>query len=310
MPAPDHIVRISWTLFSVAAKMETWFWILGWSLSILTMAGNGFVIFIVCRKRQLRTKTNAFIVSLAAADFGVGMSVVPSLFFCNIASGCNVEDQGVYYKVTAFIWDMFLYASAVSLGSLVLDRYMAVAKPLNYLTFMKHRRVVQMISFSWTLSVTFSVVVRSLAYTSKTVLTTKIVGWLYVGFELFLCVIVIFCFASMLVVIYKHDRSARKLAKQLRFNHRVFFKTQERSAVKMMAIVVCLFLACYGLFLRCSFGHILSDFTKACTIDLQFKVPIYVLNSAVNPLAYALFKRDIKKEFKRLFYARYNPNKV
>ena len=53
--------------------METWFWVLGWFLSILTMVVNGFVIFLVCSKRQLRTKTNAFVVSLAVADFGVGM---------------------------------------------------------------------------------------------------------------------------------------------------------------------------------------------------------------------------------------------
>ena len=60
--------------------METWFWVLGWFLSILTMVVNGFVIFLVCSKRQLRTKTNAFVVSLAVADFGVGMLAVPSQF--------------------------------------------------------------------------------------------------------------------------------------------------------------------------------------------------------------------------------------
>ena len=60
--------------------MEMWFWVLGWFLSILTMVVNGFVIFLVCSKRQLRTKTNAFVVSLAVADFGVGMIVVPSFF--------------------------------------------------------------------------------------------------------------------------------------------------------------------------------------------------------------------------------------
>ena len=62
--------------------METWFWILGWSLSILTISGNGSIIFLVCSRRRLRTKTNAFIVSLAVADFFVGLSTVPSLFFC------------------------------------------------------------------------------------------------------------------------------------------------------------------------------------------------------------------------------------
>ena len=28
--------------------METWFWILGWFFSILTMTGNGFIILLVC----------------------------------------------------------------------------------------------------------------------------------------------------------------------------------------------------------------------------------------------------------------------
>ncbi|XP_078384601.1 histamine H2 receptor-like [Oculina patagonica] len=278
--------------------METWFWILGWFLSILTMAGNGFVIFIVIRKRQLRTKTNAFVVSLAVADFCVGVSVVPSLFFCEILGGCN--SQSMSYKVIAFTWDLFLYASAVNLCSLVLDRYMAVVKPLKYLTFTKRRRVIQMISLSWTISFTIDVILRSLWYSSKTSLVINIYGWFYLVFELLLSVIVIFCFSSMLIVVYKHSRSARNLAKQLNFNHRVLLKIPETSAVKTMALVVCLFLVCYGVALRCSFVYVLSGH-KSCD-DFHYKIPLLILNSAVNPLAYAIFKRDIKKEFKRLIY--------
>ena len=33
---------------------------IGWSLSILTITGNGFIIFIVFNKRELRTKTRVF----------------------------------------------------------------------------------------------------------------------------------------------------------------------------------------------------------------------------------------------------------
>ena len=58
--------------------MKLWFWIFGWFLCIFTMVVNGFVIFVVCSKRQLRTKTNAFLVSLAVTDFGVGMFAAPS----------------------------------------------------------------------------------------------------------------------------------------------------------------------------------------------------------------------------------------
>lgn len=41
---------------------------------------NGFIIFHVCSRRWLQTKANAFVVSLALADFFVGLSVVPSTF--------------------------------------------------------------------------------------------------------------------------------------------------------------------------------------------------------------------------------------
>ena len=268
---------------------ETWFWILGYSLSILTMAGNGFVIFIVCRKRQLRTKTNAFIVSLAVADFCVGMSAVPSRFFCEMADHCTELD---------FLMGLFAYTSDTNLCSLVLDRYMAVAKPLKYLTFMTRRRVIQMICLSWAIPVAFSALVSSLWYGLKTSLMTDIVGLAYIVFELFLCAIVIFCFICMLGVVCKHARSARALAEQIRFNHRVLLKPQESSAVKLMAIVIGLFLLCYGIALRCSFIIILNDHAE-CN-DIKYKVPLLVLNSAVNPLAYAFFKRDIKNGFKRL----------
>ena len=133
--------------------MKTWFWILGLSLSTLTISGNGFIIFLVCSKRQLRTKTNAFIVSLAVADFCVGMTAVPSLFFCHMSAGCNSEDAAVYIARNSFA-----YASVMNLCSLVLDRYIAVVKPLKYLTFMKRRRVIQMVSLSWAIPVAIKAV--------------------------------------------------------------------------------------------------------------------------------------------------------
>ena len=41
--------------------MEMWFWVFGWFFCIITMIVNGFVI-LVCSQRQLRAKTNTFVV--------------------------------------------------------------------------------------------------------------------------------------------------------------------------------------------------------------------------------------------------------
>ncbi|XP_078367120.1 octopamine receptor beta-2R-like [Oculina patagonica] len=273
--------------------METWFWILGWFLSILTITGNGFIIFLVCSKRQLRTKTNAFVVSLAVADFCVGISVVPPMFFCEIATGCNSGSNWI----TTVRW-LFGYASVTNLCSLVMDRYIAVVKPLKYLTFMKRRRVIQMVFLSWGIRIALSTISGLNWYVFKMPLIFDIFFWMtLIFFEFLPCIILIFFFASMLHVVYKHGRAARITAQQLRFNHRVLFKPQEKSAVKLMAIVIGLFLLCYGFYIRCSFVLIFND-RKPCN-DEKYKIPLLVLNSAINPVAYAFYKRDIKKEIKR-----------
>ena len=130
--------------------METWFWILGWVLSFLTILGNGITIFLVSSRRNLRTKTNAFIVSLAVADFCVGLGVIPSLFFCDITNTCDWPDHW-------FSWMNFIsYTSAGNLCGLVLDRFIANVYPLKYITFMTRRRITQAIFFSWALPVSYT----------------------------------------------------------------------------------------------------------------------------------------------------------
>ena len=279
--------------------MEIWFWILGWFLSILAITGNGIITILVSTKRQLRTKTNAFIVSLAVADFLVGASVVPSMFICEIIkNGCN--SPRFHMSWGHLVRWLFSYASVMNLCSLILDRYIAVVKPLKYETLVTGRRVMQMIFFSWTIPVGF---VISLLVLLQIYITPEISDTFSVAFSMCLeivsCCMLIFCFVSMVFVIYKHEHSAAILAKQLRFNHRVVtFNTRDKSSVAMMTIVVGLFLICYGMYLRCTFVYIFN--LKSRCYDSEYKIPMLVLNSAVNPWAYAFFKRDIKKEIKRL----------
>ena len=68
-----------------------------------------------------------------------------------------------------------------------------------------------------------------------------------------------------------------------------------------MGLVIGVFLVCYGMYLRCNFLILFqTTITSSPCNDENYKIPVLALNSAINPLAYAFFKRDIKKEFKRL----------
>ena len=166
--------------------MDTWFWILGWFFSILAIAGNGFIIFLVGSRRQLRTKTNAFVVSLAVADFCVALSVIPFPFFCG--SSCKWHGREVsWLKMVRWL---FGYASVTNLCSLVLDCYIAVVKPLKYLTFMTSRQVKQMIFFSWAIPVGIDILPLSFVISSKLVYM-YIFKWL---------VIILFEFSSCIML--------------------------------------------------------------------------------------------------------------
>ena len=153
--------------------MNTWYWIVGWFVSILAIAGNGFIIFLVGSKQQLRTKTNAFVVSLAVADFCVGLSVIPLPFFCG--SSCKWRGRGLSWPKLVRL--LFGYASVTNLYSLVLDRHIAVVKPLKCLTFMTSRRVKQMIFFSWAIPVVLEILPLCLLIFSKPIFA-DIFNWL------------------------------------------------------------------------------------------------------------------------------------
>ena len=96
-------------------------------------------------------KINAFILSLAVADFCARLRAFPSLFLCKTSTRCDPKaflGSGMDY----LSW-LFVYTSLKTYACLVLEPYVAVVKPLSYLTFMTRRRVFQVIFISRTIAV-------------------------------------------------------------------------------------------------------------------------------------------------------------
>ena len=138
-----------------------------------------------------------------------------------------------------FLWVFTLYASGTNLVSLVLERYVAVVKPLKYLTFMKRRRVIQMVLTSWGIPFLFTLPLVSIGLIAIDRIET-LSGYLGLISEVILCVILIFFLASMFFVVYHLNSRDRNLAKKLRFNQLVArVQTQNTSAVKWVAFITC-----------------------------------------------------------------------
>ena len=158
--------------------------------------------------------TNAFIVSLAVADFCVGLIGIPSMFFfvtlqtpaTGLNFGCDCLGQILQDACLA------RNTSVVNLCLLVLDRFIAIVHPLEYITFMTRRRTTRAIVFSWVLTVSFNALkVIHLVFYVKAMCVPFI--WLHlIFFEFLPSVVLILRFVSMIFHVRKHDRSTRIVA--------------------------------------------------------------------------------------------------
>ena len=122
--------------------LSLWYFILGGLLSIIVVAGNGIVIYLIVTRQRLYTTANWFILSLAIADFFVGASYLLADYLCE-AHSC--DRRYIRHAIVSFL----LAASATNLCVMTVDRYIAIVKPLEYITFMTTRRVVLLISTAW-----------------------------------------------------------------------------------------------------------------------------------------------------------------
>ena len=284
--------------------MEDFFNAFGWLLSIVTAAGNGFVIFLVAKNRRLYSRSaNLFVLSLAVADFGVGIAVFPTSYFCNYLTACNV---GVY---TAFFW-FLLHSSVTNLCSLTWDRYIAIVHPLIYNTSMTERRPGLVILTSWFISfaISLSLFVGMYATTSKTALKVlRLTG--VSAFDMVFCALLFYAVVRILAVARAQShQEAEETAIELQLSSNVsstppesaenFRRHRKHNTYRFIIALVVFFLGCYVvvscLVLCITFSCRVSDNAS------QMLVLLLVLNSAVNPIVYAFLKSDIKKEIKRL----------
>ncbi|XP_071577635.1 probable G-protein coupled receptor No18 isoform X1 [Temnothorax nylanderi] len=100
-------------------------------LIIVTIVGNTLVIAAVITTRRLRSVTNCFVSSLAAADLLVGLAVMPPAVLLQLTGGTwELGEMLCDFWVSLDI--LLCTASILSLCAISIDRYLAVTQPLIY----------------------------------------------------------------------------------------------------------------------------------------------------------------------------------
>ena len=276
--------------------------VVGWLLTIVVVIGNGVVIFLIATRRNLRTTTNWFVLSLAVADLGFGAFFFPRYSLCFISDE-TCRNTGV---VLAYSFGYgFTYASVTNLCVLTVDRYLAVVRPLRYVTFMTKKRVAMLIAAAWSVALLVQIACFKL-YSPKAGRSSLNSFWVSLHYLTVLaCGFLLISTVQVHCVIRRITRKNARVLAQLNFNNKIHlgsaaFRTVGMASAKMLAIVVAVFVVCY---LMNGIENILVMFgpaQKDVTFDTEVLPLLKLVNSAINPVAYALYKREIRRELKKL----------
>lgn len=139
---------------------EAFLFVLQWIINATAIVGNGLVIYLITFRQELHSKANWFVLSLALADLFVGVTFLPYYRAC--------KEEFCYQRHIHWLCvDVFLCTSVTNLCLLTVDRYIAIVKPLKYLTIMTQRRVVFGILAAWCIPAATALLPLSWTYLAK-----------------------------------------------------------------------------------------------------------------------------------------------
>ena len=266
--------------------------------TFLSLVGNSWVIFIIAKKRRLRTTGNWFILSLAAADLGVTCAFSPYMI-CEVILGTCKEKVGLIFAI------YFVNVSAMGLIAMVAERYVAIVHSLKYVRiFTTARRTFLIIGACW--GFPFLITAMNLAVRRNWGVKTLIFDIIYILlFVVLPKVLLLTAHFHILLIARKLSLQMRALMKQVRFNITAnSLKIREirnvglkASTVRLVSVLVAIFIACCGIRL-----YVFLYFTFKIFFVSKHTLVIYrlllLVNSTMNPLVYAFLKEDIKRESK------------
>ena len=280
---------------------KSWFWVLGWMLTILTVFGNALLIYLIISRKRILNTDNIFLFSLAVADLLVGLTRLPIMTACHWSAApckkCITE---------AFGW-LFLNLSMTNLCALSIDRYIAIVYPFTHAVFKAKRRYFILLAAAWILPFVVHFIPFTWIYCAgmKRAVRHFLTVILFV-FKLPAFLLLLISCLKTLYTAHIQKRKAIVQLSQLEFNgfspeetKTLRMRTQSSTFSKALGIIVAIFLICYA------FDIVrLICFTFHCTkyipyVLVEVQNLLFICNSACNPFVYAFLKQDIREELKR-----------
>ena len=270
-------------------------------LTVVILFGNSLVVLSYKINNRLRTRTNAFLVSLAISDFLVGGISLPMWIYVILTE----FNESATFKTVFRLFDVFAaLASIYHLTAISIERYIAVSRPFYYkcLSSLFHRA---MIASAWIVAgvlASLSCVTTTTTLWSSRVYSTV----LFIGGFTVPAAITAFMYTGVFSEAHSllHRNPPCTVSQQYVRSLKHYFQGERKVAITV-ALITGLFLVAWLPFFTVSVTaaycyHCLPSSPDSLRGLVIVVKSVHYLNSGLNPLVYAWRDPEMKKTFLKL----------
>lgn len=258
-------------------------------IAVFGLAINLCVIGTICRVRRLWTITNAFVLSLAMADFFMASILVPlNIWSMNHPGHDTVKDT---------LFPFLGVASLLNLAAVTLERFLSISYPLTYDAYLTRFRATIIIASLWLVSL-FQALLQ-FAFKNKSHKTQTLYEDLRFALAFGLpCLCILIVNIKIYCVARKHATqiNASNPQGQSGSSSRAFVK--KLKTVKVIALLVGTFMVTWlPYFSLTIYEHHKAYRKKTASFNVAWKVTEALAcgTALLNPLLYGLLRKDVRE---------------
>ncbi|XP_065113319.1 trace amine-associated receptor 13c-like [Paramisgurnus dabryanus] len=261
-------------------------------LSVWTVFMNLLVIISISHFKKLHTPTNMLILSLAVSDLLVGLIIMP-LEAVRLIETCWYFGETIC-RLFSIIIGLLLSTSLSNLVLIAVDRYVAVCHPLLYPQKITMTRTIIIICVCWFCSSAYNISIGiSVLHKNYTCYGECIamftfalsIADLLLSF-LLPCTVIITLYLRIFYVAHHQVKVINSLLRSGKhLTEGSVRRKSESKAALTLGIIVTVYLFCWIPYFILS----LTPNTRITSAIAYFMLWIMYINSALNPLIYAIF---------------------
>lgn len=281
--------------------------------AVVNIISNVLVLIILARNNRLRTCTNFFIANLSVVDLLAGMVLIPAAADSLLTQEGRQMSYNLVCEFYGFLNSLYGIGSSLTVAVIALDRYHSILNCLQYETIVTQRRTVLVITWIW-LQATFVSLCPLVGWGTFSLNPSQRCsshlldknGFIY--FKTATCVVLpyavtVFCYTRIHVVARRHARTIVNI--QIRdARNRLKSSGVNLSASKktiMVYIVLGVYTVCWIPYYTIQLLVSAYPSVKLPGKFVLTAAALSLVNSACNPIMYALITSQFRNGLKRVY---------